>query len=164
MRRYNYPSGTYIIENESVLMTGVNLRDFMKKQGYKIIKFDQENEGNGTVIISTNIEKATFIPKKSEMVSKFASLFSGEGGIPDKIDFDAQRIGIEMYLWPSTKDLLLEIFILPYMERLNRPEIPKLSERGVEQITDWCICESTWETIIPEIKAQFDARPVIRNM
>ncbi len=165
MRRFIYPSGNYIIEEKSIRDMRLELKDFIEKQGFKVLKFDPENEKKGTLIIATNKEKKSLVLEKtSNLASRFASIFTGDEPLPQSIDFEAQRIGVEFYLWPSEHDILLEVFVLPYMEHLNRPEIPSFSEGEVEQITDWCLCESTWETLIPMIKEEFDAKPVPKTI
>lgn len=165
MRRFIYPSGNYIIREKSIWDIGLELRDFIEKQGFKVLKYDPENEKKGTLIIATNNEKKSLILEKtSNLASRFTSIFTGDRPLPQSIDFEAQRVGVEFYLWPSEDDIVLEVFVLPYMEHLNRPEIPSISESEVEQITDWCLCESTWETLIPMIKEEFDAKPVLKTM
>ena len=77
-----------------------------------------------------------------------------------EMDLDSQRVGIEIYLWPMEDEILLEIFILPYMERLNRPEIYGITQTKEEEITDWYLCEQIWDEIIPRIEGKFDLESI----
>jgi hypothetical protein len=75
-------------------------------------------------------------------------------------DLASQRVGVELYLWPVSNGVLLEVFILPYIEHLNRPEIYGITQSKAEEFTDWYLCEHTWEHIMPEIEKKFDLQPV----
>jgi hypothetical protein len=79
------------------------------------------------------------------------------------MDPESQRVGIELYLWPVDEGILLEMFVLPYMEHLNKTEIYGLTETEEEEITDWFLCEQVWENIEPKIVAMFKADPVHRR-
>ena len=61
------------------------------------------------------------------------------------------------------KGVLMEMFVLPYMEHFNKPEIFNITETNKEEITDWYICEQIWEQIEPKVVANFNAEPVIRR-
>jgi hypothetical protein len=71
------------------------------------------------------------------------------------LDPDSQRVGIELYLWPIDEGTLLEIYILPYMELLNRTEIYGLSGSDAESVTDWYLCEKIWEELLPQMESEF---------
>ena len=102
--------------------------------------------------ISSEVREARAVRESNEFV-KFAR----------DMDVESQRAGIEVYLWPVDEGALLEIFILPYMEHLNRPEIIHVTETREEEITDWFLCEQIWEHIEPKLTAKFDAEPIHRR-
>ncbi len=173
MRRHAYPYGRFRIEGGDIGTIGPDLRDFMEKRGYPVIKFDMKNEGDGTLIISVNKKVLKLMAQKkpagklrsflSKIPSNMASIreliiseidFSSPS--LRELDLDSQRAGIELYLWPIEKGALLEIFILPYMERFNRPEISGLTQSKEEEITDWYLCEKLWAKIIPDLEARFE--------
>jgi hypothetical protein len=79
------------------------------------------------------------------------------------LDAESQRVGIELYLWPIEEGTLMELFILPYMEHMDKPEKYRVTQTEEEEITDWYLCEQTWEEIEPKIVAEFDATPVHRR-
>ena len=49
------------------------------------------------------------------------------------------------------------------MEHLNKPEIYPLTKTKEEEITDWYLCEQTWENIEPKIVVKFNAESVHRR-
>ena len=169
MRRRSYPYGRYLLKDKKVAEVGSRLKDFIEKLGFSVIKYDEKNEGVGTLIIGVNKKIIELIKQGKppgplqEFFFELFSLFSID--IPSFRDTDeeSQRIGIEIYLWPSNNGVLMEMFVLPYMEHLNKPEIFNITETNEEEITDWYLCEQTWEEIEPKVVANFNAEPVIRR-
>ncbi len=91
------------------------------------------------------------------------STFSFSAPSYKDMDEESQRIGLEIYLWPIEEGTLVEIFILPYMEHLNRPEIFGLTESEDEEITEWYLCERTWDHLIPKMDETFEMEKVHRR-
>jgi hypothetical protein len=163
MRRRAYPYGRYLIPEAKVEDMGPKLRDFVEGLGFPIVKYDEGNEGNGTLIIGVNKSILEFMRQKKP--SGFLTvLFSGFSvkSLRDT-DIESQRVGVELYLWPISEGILLELFVLPYMEHMNRFEVHHLTESDEEEITDWYLCEHVWEEIEPKITSQFAASQVHRR-
>lgn len=169
MKRQAYPYGRYLIKNNNIEILGHEIKDFLDKLGFTIIKFDEKNEGMGVLIIGVNKKVTDYLKQKKppghiqEFFYELFSLFSMDFVPLRDIDEKSQRIGIEIYLWPSKNGVLMEMFILPYMQHFDRAEIFKVTESENEQLTDWYLCEHTWENIEPEIVQKFNAKPVIRR-
>jgi hypothetical protein len=163
MRRRAYPYGRYLIADVKAVDLGPRLRDFIEGLGFPIVKYDEQNEGEGTLIIGVNKKIMEFIRQKKP--SGFLTvLFSGFSvkSLRDT-DIESQRVGVEVYLWPVSEGVLMELFVLPYMEHMNKYEIFHLTESDEEEITDWYVCEHVWEEIEPKIASQFSARSVHRR-
>jgi hypothetical protein len=163
MRRRAYPYGRYLIREKIVPDVGSELKSFIEKLDFSITKHDEKNEGKGTLIIAVN-KKITNLIKQDKPPGNLRVLLSGFS-IPSYRDMDpeSQRVGIEFYLWPIDEGVLMEMFILPYMEHLDKPEIYGITETKSEEITDWFLCEQVWEHIEPMIVANFNADPVHRR-
>jgi hypothetical protein len=173
MRRHAYPYGRYLVRDTGIGELGLKLKDFMGKLGFSVIKYNKKNEGNGILIISVN-KKIMNLMKQKKPPGRIQMLLSkcpmNVHSIRDlvfsefgrnmltfrEMDCESQRVGVELYLWPMEKGALLEIFILPYMERLNRPEIFGLTQSKEEEFTDWYLCVRIWDVMIPEIEGEFD--------
>lgn len=177
MRRHSYPYGRYRIEGGDPVDLGDRLRRSIESLGYPVIKFSRKNEGDGTLIIAVNKKIMKLLAQRKPagrlqmMLSKmplsmgsFRELITSDSSLLTtslrEMDLKSQRAGIEMYLWPIKQGVLLEIFILPYMESLNRAEIPGITQSKDEEITDWCLCEKLWQEIVPPIIKRFDLVPV----
>lgn len=163
MRRLAYPFGRYLLKDNKVAEMGPKLRDFTEDLGFSIVKYDDKNESVGTLIIGVN-KKTGELTKQKKPPGHLRELLSGFK-VPSFRDMDpkSQRIGLELYLWPADDGVLMEMFVLPYMEHLNKREIYLLTETKEEEITDWYLCEQTWEHIEPKIVSKFDAEPVHRR-
>jgi hypothetical protein len=163
MRRRGYPFGRYLIKDKKAEDLGPLLGDFVQNQGFKIVKFSDKNEGKGTLIIAVNKKIKEFMKQKkpSGYLTTVLSGFS----VPSfrETDYESQRVGIEMYLWPISEGILMEIFVLPYMEHFDKTEIYGLTETKTEEITDWYVCEHVWEEVVPKIVSEFDAELVHRR-
>jgi hypothetical protein len=57
----------------------------------------------------------------------------------------------------------MELFVLPYMEHMNKYELFHFTESEEEEITDWYLCEQIWEDIEPKIISKFGAEAVHRR-
>ncbi len=169
MRRRAYPYGRYIIKKGKVDEIGPQLKEFVQEQKLSIIKYDDNNEGSGTLIIAVNKKIGDLFKQKKppgHLETVMSGLFSGfEFDIPSlrDLDIESQRAGLEIYLWPIEKGALMELFVLPYMEHMNRTEIFGLTENRDEEIADWFLCEHIWEDIEPKIVKKFKAEPVHRR-
>ncbi len=165
MRRRAYPYGRYLIRDREVDELGPEFKDFVKEHGFHISKYDTENEEDGTVIIAENKTILEMLKKKKPAgkLKMLVSTFSLSAPSYKDMDEGSQRIGIEIYLWPAEEGTLAEVFILPYMEHLNRPEIFGLTETKDEEITEWYLCEKTWGHLIPKMKETFDMEKVHRR-
>ncbi|UCF07400.1 MAG: hypothetical protein JSW28_07020 [Thermoplasmata archaeon] len=169
MRRIAYPYGRYLVKGKDVAEFGPKLKEFVGKLGFSIVKYDQKNEGNGTLIIGVNRTIGEMIKQKKppgRLSAVLRSLMSGfETDMTSfrDMDVDSQRAGLELYLWPTDEGSLMELFIVPFMERVDKPEIYLVTETKVEEITDWFLCEQIWESVEPQIVAEFDAEPVHRR-
>ncbi len=162
MRRRAYPYERYLIKGEKVEATGPKLKVFLKDLGFPVIKYDTKNEGKGTLIIAVN-KKIKDLSLQKKPSGRLEMILRGfQIDIPSfrETDLESQRVGIELYLWPIDNRTLLEIFILPYNEHFNRPEIYGLTQSHTEEITDWYLCEQIWEHIIPKLESEFDLKPV----
>jgi hypothetical protein len=142
---------------------GLELKSFIEKLGFTITKHDEKNEDNGTLIIAVN-KKIADLMKQDKPPGNLQVLLSGFK-VPSYRDMDpkSQRVGIEFYLWPVEEGVLMEMFILPYMEHLDRPEIYGITETKDEEMTDWFLCEQVWEHIEPLIVTNFNVESVHRR-
>jgi len=169
MRRLAYPYGRYLIKDQEVSKLGPKLKSFIERAGFSIIKYDEKNEGSGTVVIAVNKKVGELMKQKKPpgqldvVYRAFMSGFTAKMPNEREVDVKSQRVGIELYLWPIAEGTLLEIFVIPYMEHLNRPEIPTITQSKEEEITDWYLCEQTWESFVPKIEAEFDTELVHRR-
>jgi len=165
MRRRAYPYGRYLIRGERVEKLGPKFKTFVKDIGFHISKYDTSNEGEGTLIIAVNKTVMELLRQKKPpgKLKMILSTFSFTIPSMKELDEESQRVGMELYLWPVEEGTLLEVFILPYMELLDRPEIFGLTESKEEEITEWYLCEHTWEHMIPLMKEQFDMEEVHRR-
>ena len=163
MRRLAYPYGRYLLKDNKITDLGPKLRDFTSNLGFSIVKYDDKNEGDGTLIIGVN-KKTSELTRQKKPPGHLRELLSGFS-IPSYRDMDpkSQRVGIELYLWPAEDGVLMEMFVLPYMEHLNKREIYLLTETKEEEITDWYLCEQIWENLEPKIMAEFHAELVHRR-
>ncbi len=163
MRRHGYPYGRYLIKDKKVEDVALDLKGLMENYGFSIAKHDDKNEGSGTLIIAVN-KKISELIKQKKPSGHLQMILSGFA-VPSYRDMDveSQRVGIELYLWPIDEGILMEMFVLPYMEHLDKFEIYGITESEEEEITDWFLCEQTWEHIEPQIVKYFSAEPVHRR-
>ncbi len=163
MRRVTYPYGRYIIRDLRAVTIGEKMKEFLEKQGFPITRFDPKNEGNGILIVAVNKRIKDFIREKRP-VTHVELLLKGlftHAITLEKKALESQRVGIEVYLWPlEENDTLLELFIFPYMEFINKKEIYGLTESREEELRDWCLCEQVWEELAPKLEIEFDAEPL----
>jgi len=126
MRRRAYPFGRYLLKDKKVADVGPKMKNFVEKLGFSIVKYDEKNEMTEALIIGVNKTIREFIKEKKpsghlqEMFTELFSLFSIDVVSLRDTDKESQRIGLELYLWPTEKGVILEMFILPYMENLNK--------------------------------------------
>jgi len=166
MRRLAYPYGRFLIENTSLETLGMEAKHFLEHQGFSVIKFDEKNEDIGILVVGVNKTILEYIKQKKPMgrlqeyFLEVTSLFSMDFAPLRDIDEASQRIGIEIYLWPSKEKVLMEVFVLPYMEMLNKAEVCRFIKNPQEDITDWYLSEEVWENIKPELKKTFQAKQV----
>jgi hypothetical protein len=163
MRRRGYPFGRYLIKDKNVKDTGQLLGDFVQNLGFKIVKYSDKNEERGTLIVAVNKKIKELLAQKKP--SGYLTMILSGFSVPSfrETDYESQRVGIEMYLWPVEEGVLMEIFVLPYMEHFDKSEIFGLTESATEEITDWYLCEQVWENVVPKIEAEFDAELVHRR-
>jgi hypothetical protein len=163
MRRRAYPYGRFLIKDKSVSEVGPKLRDFVEGLACSIIKYDENNEDRGILIIAVN-KKIRELMKQKKPSGHLTMILSGFA-IPSfrETDYESQRAGIELYLWPIEEGVLMEIFVLPYMEHLNKYEMFGFTESEAEEIADWYLCEQIWENVVPKILDEFDAELVHRR-
>lgn len=162
MRRRAYPYTRYLIKDKKLIKFREDLKNFIEKSGFPIVKYDEKNEGNGTLIISVNKKIREFLKQKKppghlEMLLR--ELPVDMSSFRD-MDMESQRIGLEFYLWQIEEGILLEVFIFPYMEHFNIKEIYRITESKKEEITDWILCEKIWENFIPMLNKEFDIVPI----
>lgn len=161
MRRIAYPYGRYLIEDLDVSFVGPKLKGFVTGLGLPVVKFDTQNEGDGTLIIAVNKTVKQFL-KQEKPPGHLEMLFRGVGNIPSirELNGDSQRVGLEFFLWPVEEGSILEVFVFPYLELLNRKEVFGVTQTKEEEITDWALCEQLWELVLPKVIAEFDATPL----
>ncbi|UCE74173.1 MAG: hypothetical protein JSV56_00330 [Methanomassiliicoccales archaeon] len=160
MRRLVYPYGKYLLKDREVEVVGPKMKDFLGNLGFKIVKFDSENEKIGTLIIAVNKEISELKKPALDRIKMILRRYPQDIKSEIEVDLKSQRVGIELYLWPKEEGTLLEIFILPYMEHFDRQEIFRITESETEEITDWFLCEQTWERIASELEDEFSAEPL----
>lgn len=165
MRRRAYPYGRYLIEDRGVDELGPEFRSFVEDMDFHITKYDTENEGEGTVIISVNKTVGELLSQKKSpgKLKMILSAFSLKVPSMRDLDEDSQRVGLEIYLWPTEEGTLAEVFVIPYMQHLNRPEIFGITESRDEEITEWYLSEHTWEHVMPLMKEKFEMERVHRR-
>jgi hypothetical protein len=145
------------------------MKEFVQAQKLSVVKYEDDNEGKGTLIIAVNKKIGELFKQKKppgQLEAVMSGLFSGfEFDVPALRDLDAesQRAGLEIYLWPIDDGVLMELFVLPYMEHLDHTEIFGLTETKDEEIADWYLCEHIWADIEPKIVREFNAEPVHRR-
>jgi len=165
MRRRAYPYGRYLIKDDDIEGLGLEFRGFIKEHGFHISKYDEDNEGEGVLLVAVN-KKVTEQLRQKKPPGRLSMLFRGLSlSIPSfkEMDEGSQRVGVELYLWPIEEGTLLEVFVLPYMSIMDHEEIFHLTESEEEQVTDWYLCEQVWEHIIPEMEEEFDLERVYRR-
>jgi hypothetical protein len=160
MRRLVYPYGKYLIKNKEVKVVGQKLKDILIALGFKIIKFDTKNEEIGTLVIAVNKEIKELKKPPLNRIKMILRRYPRDIKSSIEVDMESQRVGIELYLWPKEEGALLELFVLPYMEHLDKQEIFGITESEKEEITDWYLCEQVWEEVAPKIESEFDAEPL----
>jgi len=164
MRRQTYPYGKYIINDVEIDETGKKIKEFLEENDFPVIKYDPKNEGIGTLIIGVNKKISDLIKQRktsgliSDIIHDIYSIFDVEHININDLDEKNQRIGIEVYLWPTKKGILMELFILPYMEFMNKKELYGITENYTEEITDWYLSEQIWYHIEPKIIKLLDAK------
>lgn len=165
MRRHAYPFGRYLVRDRKIEDVAPHLKKYVDELGFPVVKYDTDNEGMGTLIVAVNKKRLDlfFQTKPPGRIEMLLAGFSLNTPSFREMDLDSQRVGIELYLWPFETGILVEIFTIPYMELLNRPEIYGLTESRDEEITDWYLCEHIWEEIVPRIEKKFDLEPVHRR-
>ena len=169
MRRLAYPYGRYVIKDAKLPDVGLEAKHFLEHQGFSVIKYDEQNDGAGVLVIGVNKTILEHLKQKKpmgrlqEFFYELTSLFSVDLTPLRDIDENSQRVGIEIYLWPFEKGILLEVFILPYMEMMNKAEICRFIDTPEEELTDWYLSEEIWEEIEPKIVESFKAKPVKRR-
>lgn len=165
MRRRAYPYGRYLVKDRQVGELGTELKSFIQDMGFKISKYDPNNEDRGVLVIAVN-KKGFELFRQKKPPGKLSMIISGfsltEPSLKD-LDEESQRVGIELYLWPVEEGVLLEVFVLPYMDYFDRTEIYGITESQEEEITDWYLCEHTWEHMMPKMKKQFNLERVHRR-
>ncbi len=165
MRRVAYPYGRYLLKEKKVIDSGPQAKEFMENLGFSTVKYDDDNEGRGTLIITVN-KKIRELLKQKKPPGHLHTILGGlTFDIPSfrDMDVESQRVGIELYLWPIEEGILMELFVLPYMEHFDKPEKYHVTQTEAEEITDWFLCEQVWEEIEPKIVAEFGAEPVHRR-
>jgi len=159
MRRIAYPYGKYLIKQLKIEFVGPKLKEYVEGLGFPVVKYDTRNEKNGTLIIAVNKRIKELMKQKKPPGHVELVLRGFLTDLPPlrEMSIESQRIGIELYLWPVEEGTLLEIFVLPYLEYLNRKEIYGITQSKEEEITDWSLCEMIWAHLVPKIEAEFDA-------
>ncbi|MCK4718656.1 MAG: hypothetical protein KAT70_08315 [Thermoplasmata archaeon] len=154
MKRLRYPSGEYLFRSTDMAEVGERISSIIENNGHTIIKTDHENEGEGTLFIAVNKTRKEMKKKEhlSHMIPFLGPLLEDAFHIGEAYDIESNRVGIEAYLWPVEDGVLLELFVLPYMEHLDRPEIFKLTESKSEEVADWYLCNLVWDELSPAIK------------
>ena len=162
MRRIAYPYGRYLIRQLKIEFVGPKLKEFVESLGFPVVRYETRNEKNGTLIIAVNKKIKEFMKQKKPPghVELVLRGFLIDPPPLREMSIESQRIGIELYLWPVEEGTLLEIFVLPYLEHLNKREIYGITQSRKEEITDWSLCEQIWAFVVPKIEAEFDAEPL----
>lgn len=165
MRRRAYPYGRYLLADREIQDLGPEMKDHVESLGFPVVKYDPENEGRGTLIVAVNKTVKEFLKQKKPAgrLRMILSGFSVDTPSFRETDIGSQRVGVELYLWPVEEGTLLELFVIPYMKLLNRPEIYGITESKEEEITDWYLCELVWENLVPKMETEFDMESVHRR-
>jgi len=162
MRRIAYPFGRYMLAGRKVSEEGPRVREFIRAFGYPIVKFDEKNEGDGTLVIAVNktVAEIKMDGAKWDPIERLTRLF--HLNVPPMQDLkpDEQRVGIEFYLWPVDEGVVLEVFVLPYMEHMDRTEVYRLTQSWTEEIADWYLAEQIWAEFSGDIEKFLDAEPM----
>ena len=169
MQRRAYPYGRYLIKTKKVTDIGLKIKHFIEGLKFSIVKYDEKNEGVGILIIAVNKKIGELFKQQKPsghleaVMSGLLSLYETEMPSFRDLNVDSQRAGIEIYLWPIEDGALMELFVLPYMEHMDRVEIYGITETKNEEIADWYLCEQIWEHLEPKIVQEFKAEPVHRR-
>ncbi len=162
MRRIAYPFGRYMLAGRKVSDEGRRVRGFIKDLGYPIVKFDDKNEGVGTLIIAVNktITEIRMDGARWDPIERLTRLFHIQFPPMQDLKTDEQRVGLEFYLWPVEGGVVLEVFVLPYMEHMDRTEIYGLTQSWTEEMADWVLAEQIWAEVAPQIEKSLEAEPM----
>lgn len=169
MRRLAYPYARYLIKKSNLKDLGLNAKHFLEDAGFSITKYDEDNEDSGILVIGVNKTVLDYLKQKKpmghlqEFFLELTSFFDVDVTPLRDIDEQSQRVGVELYFWPFKKGVLMEVFILPYMELMNRAEHCRLIHHPQEEITDWYLCEETWEHLKPKIENHFQVKPIVER-
>jgi len=163
MRRVAYPYGRYLLRGGSVEDLAPRVQEYVRSFGYPITRYDTRNEGRGTLIVAVNKTVAEARFDGAHLDPLFIIARALHGAVPSFGDLDpgAQRVGIEFYLWPVDEGVLLEVFVLPYMEHMDRKEIYGVTQSEMEEVADWYLTERIWAEISPGIESDLGAEPLL---
>jgi hypothetical protein len=165
MRRVAYPYGRYLLKEKNVTDVGPQVKESLETLGFSIVKYDEENEKRGTLVVAVNKKIIDLLIQKKPPGHLLTIIGGLTFDIPSfrDMDVESQRVGVELYLWPIDEGTLMELFILPYMEHFDKPEKYHVTQTEAEEITDWFLCEQIWEEIEPKLVAELQAELVHRR-
>ncbi len=168
MRRRSYPYGRYLAKDTTMLKLGRHLEDFLAERDFKIIETDERNEDVGYLIVAVNKpkEKISLSDFDFGHLKLFFQRYPLTTPTLEETDMAEQRVGVEVYLWPSDEaegedDVIVEVFVLPYMEHFNKEEIYGLTGTESEEVTDWYLCENIADQLFPSMEDEFGLEGLI---
>jgi len=81
-----------------------------------------------------------------------------------KFKKEAQRAGLEMNVFPSSRGFYLYLTIRPYMELMDAPEIPGVTADEIEQKTDEMLCGDVFKSFLPKLRTKLDAEIISKQV
>ena len=168
MQELTYPHGQYLIKKGQLKSIGSDIKTLIESSGYSISKVDDEKDDNFQIIAVNKKISDLFWQKKppgdiQTFLTNMLTRLSIETDSLRDIDIESQRAGIEVSLSIIKEGILLELSVRPYMEFIDRPEIPGITETGMEEITDWYLCELIWAEIESKIITTVNAEPLFQS-
>jgi len=163
MKRLRYPSGEFLFQGKKIEEGTELVLRILEELRYPVVKKDLENEGVGTMIVAVNKTTREILSKErpSHMIPILGPLIEEWLHSEEAFDPSMHKIGIEVYLWPVDDGVLAEVFVMPYMEHLDRPEILMLTESRTEEAAEWHLCNVAWREMSAGLKGMGAERRVM---
>ena len=158
-----HPYGRYLLTEQEMSNIAEKITHVLKGMDTEITNTKEKNEGHGVQIIAVNMTVMDWIrnPHRSGQIEMFFKGYPLTTPSYQNLDVGSQRIGVEFYLWPTEGHIIMEIFVLPYMNFLDREEINLPFVKEGDELTDWYACERMWRDMLPLLKAEIQMESLL---